>query len=307
MAMEEIFINGAGDYKIRLFFYKTDSEKVKGSLLMLHGMAEHHERYEPFIKKLNEAGIDVYTYDHRGHGISLKDDELGFFAESNGAELVIEDAVSAIKSVSAMKRSEKYGIFGHSMGSIITRNVIQRFDQMDCAIICGTAYQKVGTCRMGMAAASVVKFFTGPRHKSKFLDKALFGGKAYTSICTRTPYDWLTKDTTIVDKYIEDPFCGFTCTTSFYHDLTELTMKATQGIKRTRINLPIFIASGKDDPVGGCGAAVTELYNNYKALGYKDVEFKLYENDRHELLNETDADVVMKDFIAFLEKNLQED
>ncbi len=307
MAMEELFINGAGDYKIRLFFYKTDAEKVTGSVLLLHGMAEHHERYELFIHKLNEVGMDVYTYDHRGHGMALKDDDLGFFAESNGSELVIEDAVSAIKAVSAMKRSEKYAIFGHSMGSIITRNVIQRFDQMDCAIICGTAYEKVGKCRAGLFAAGIVKFFCGPRHKSKFLDKAMFGGKAYTSVCTRTPFDWLTKDEKIVDQYIEDPYCGFLCTSSFYYDLTELTMKATKGIKKTRVNLPILLASGKADPVGGCGNAVNELYGQYKGLGYKDVTMKLYDNDRHEILNETDKEVVMKDFIDYLTKYLQED
>ncbi len=291
------------DYKLQLHIFETDEDYARGSILILHGMAEHYERYFGFIDALNNVGYDVYIYNHRGHGTDLKEKELGFFAKKNGDEVVIEDAVAVMKYVYENKRSERCAIFGHSMGSLITRNVIQRFDKMDCALICGTGFMSDAICKTGMFVSNVISFFYGPEHKSPLMKKLTFN-KDYKKNCTRTPNDWLTKDEKIVDAYNNDPYCGFLCSSSFYHDLISITYKACHNIEKTRHDMPILIASGADDPVGAFGKGIEQLYNKYKELGFKSVSMKLYDTDRHELLNETDKDRVISDFIKFFESNL---
>ncbi len=299
MGKQIIEINGAAGYKIKLLAFETESTEVKGSILLLHGMAEHHGRYLDFIKALNAAGFDAYIYDHRGHGQDLPEEELGFFAKKDGDKLVIADAIEAMKYVVKNKRGAKSALFGHSMGSLIARNVIQEYCDMDCVLLCGTGFQPDIMCKGGMLLANMVSAFCGPKHKSPFLSKMMFETKVYLRDCKRTKSDWLTKDEKVVDAYRADPACGYVCSAKFYHDLVAITGNAKWGMDKTRKDLPIFIASGEDDPVGDFGVGIKALYDRYQELGFTDVTMKLYKGDRHELLNETDKDVVYKEFIDF--------
>lgn len=55
-------------------------EEIRGIVQIAHGMAEHKERYEPFMEYMEEHGFLVAIHDHRGHGNSIKDRaELGYF------------------------------------------------------------------------------------------------------------------------------------------------------------------------------------------------------------------------------------
>ncbi|MBO7335320.1 MAG: lysophospholipase [Lachnospiraceae bacterium] len=299
MEERKLKCKGAAGRDITLHMFATGEENVKGAVLILHGMAEHFERYEGFFKGLNDAGFDAYAYDHRGHGINTPDEDLGFFGKKKGYELVIEDAVAALKYVKENKRGGKCFLFGHSMGSLIARNVIQRYDDIDGALICGTGYMPAAVCSSGLALANIVTCLTGPRHRSKFLNNVMFNNKEYNRDRKRTPFDWLTKDEKIVDEYIKDKYCGFLCTASFYRDLIWITGHAASGIGATRRDLPIFIASGTEDPVGSFGKGVEALYEKLKELGFTNVKCKLYKGDRHELLNEFDKEQVIRDFAGF--------
>jgi alpha-beta hydrolase superfamily lysophospholipase len=305
MGQKTVEIIGAEDYRIKLAVFETDSPSVRGSVLLLHGMAEHYERYLDFIHALNDAGFDAYIYNHRGHGKDLDPKEWGFFAKKDGARLVITDAVRAMKYVFENKRSRKCALFGHSMGSLIGRNVIQQFDQMDCALFCGTGFQSDAMCKSGIFMGNLVSAICGPGHRSPLLNKLMFETKVYLRDCKRTKSDWLTKDEKVVDAYRADPACGFVCTSSFYRDLVTITGNAKWGMEKTRHDLPILIASGEDDPVGDFGVGIRALFEKYDELGFTNVEMKLYPGDRHELLNETDKDVVYKDFIDFFAKNME--
>lgn len=57
-----------------------------------HGVAEHINRYNDFMAFLAENGFVVVGNDHLGHGRSAESPtELGFFAESDGWDRVVED------------------------------------------------------------------------------------------------------------------------------------------------------------------------------------------------------------------------
>jgi alpha-beta hydrolase superfamily lysophospholipase len=276
----------------------------KASILILHGMAEHQKRYIEFAEYLTENGYDVYSYDHRGHGTDRKLNELGFFSSQNGYQLVVQDAISVSEYIAENNRSSRLFLLGHSMGSIISRNVIQSYDKYAGVILSGSNYPPKFMVLFGLLLSKVIKTFKGPKHISPYLDHLMFGARKYTSLSSRTVYDWLTRSNPIVGAYMHDPYCGFTCTASFYHDLLKLVQKeiSKKQILQTRKDLPIFIISGDKDPVGSYGKEVNKYANTLKTLGFMNCTSKLYPDCRHEILNELNKDEVYDDIEAWISK-----
>ncbi len=300
----EVIVQKDG-YKTTLYHFYS-MEGPKASIIILHGMAEHHKRYYPFAKFLNAHDIDVYLYDHRGHGTDKIMKELGFFSDSKGYKKVVDDALEVIQYVSKKKRGSNLLLMGHSMGSLIARNVIQQYDEMDGVILCGTTHPPKLKTRSGLALASLIQLILGPSHRSPFFHNVLFGGKAYTRLITRTSYDWLTRNNPAVGAYIHDPYCGFICSISFYHDLLKLASNASSAslMKQTRDTLPLLVISGDHDPVGGYGKEVNHMLALYKKWGFKRITGKLYPECRHELLQELNTVEIMKDIHSWILKQL---
>lgn len=293
-------------YQTRLFYYKTSKESVLGTILILHGMTEHHGRYLNFIQTLLAEGYDVYSYDHRGHGTDKKLSELGYISSKNGAALLVTDAITVCRYIKEHNRSEKMAVMGHSMGSLVLRNLIQTYDEMDCVIVSSTTMPPRSVSLMGVLLSNLICFFSGTKKRSAFLDKLMFGGKQYTSLCTRTSFDWLTRDNTAVGKYIDDPYCGFLCTTSFYRDLVTLTARTSnkKAIAKTRKTLPVLFLTGSKDPVGGYSAQVLRLHQRFTSLGFQNTDLKIYPDARHELLNEVNYEEVTADLVTYLHSKL---
>ena len=73
-----------------------------------------------FAQYLINLGFDVYIYDHRGHGTDKKINELGHISNSKGYQLIIDDAITVSKYIAKNNKSNKFILFGHSMGSLST-------------------------------------------------------------------------------------------------------------------------------------------------------------------------------------------
>lgn len=292
-------------YQTKLYYYPTEKE-VLGSILILHGMAEHCVRYVAFAEVLNNEGFDVYLYNHRGHGEDCAPENLGFFAAKDGAELVITDAITICRHIKQNGRSNKLSVLGHSMGSLILRNVIQRYDEMDSVIICATTMPAPGIAGAGVALANLLCRLQGPKRRSEFLHNMMFGNKYYNEICTRTPCDWLTRDEAIVDWYQNDPYCGFVCTTSMYRDMLLFVRDSGNEtlIARTRKNLPIYFVVGEKDPVSSYSTEVAHLFDIFVKSDFTDIVMTVYPEARHEILNELNKQDVMEDMIAFFHETL---
>lgn len=67
----------------------------------------------------------------------------------------------------------------------------------------------------------------------------------------------------------------------------------------------MLLLSGSDDPVGGPVKLIKKLYETLRKLEIKDLEFKLYEGARHELLLELNKEEVMNDCLDWLNKHTQ--
>ncbi len=294
----------ADGHKTKLYCLPAETS-IAGSVLILHGMAEYCDRYEAFAHTLSKAGYDVYLYDHRGHGPDCTPDELGFFAKTGGAELVIEDAIAVCRHIKEQGNGKKFAVLGHSMGSLILRNVITRYDCMDCAIVCGSTMPGTLLVHSGSFLADLLCLLQGSKHRSSFLDSMMFGSKNYRSLCTRTSFDWLTREESVVDWYIQDPYCGFLCTASMYRDLLFFTKKSgnKKNIAKTRKDLPLFFIAGEKDPVGGYGTQIRKLFHTFEKSGFSDISLMLYPEARHELLNETNKEEIIKDILLFLQNH----
>lgn len=286
--------------------YFVSPNKPKASILILHGMAEHQIRYQAFAEYLVKNDYDVYCYDHRGHGTDKKLSDLGFFAPENGSQLVVEDAINVSTYIQQNNRSNKFFLIGHSMGSIIARNVIQTYDKYNGVVLSGTLYPPKLLTASGLLVASLIRKFKGPKHVSPFMNNLMFGSKKYTSLSTRTAFDWLTRSNPIVGAYIHDPYCGFTCTVSFYQDLVMLTQNIIRKkqIRLTRKDLPLFIVSGEKDPVGGYGKEVNKFLSVLNKCEFKNVASKLYPEYRHEILNELNNEEVYNDIQQWISKRI---
>ncbi len=303
MEIDRITLTQKDKYKTVIYPHFTDSKEVRGSVVILHGMAEHHDRYNEFADYLASHGYDVFLYDHRGHGKDKKYEELGHFAEDNGYRLVISDAIAVLAYIQNNNRGDKLILLGHSMGSLIARCVIAEYDDIDGAVILGTAQEKALRTSFGTFLASAIKLLKGPTYRSPFLANTTTGYKSFSRISNRTKYDWLTRDNSLVGAYINDPYCGYLCTASFYYALIKIPGIASspKTIRSPRRDLPILVMSGMHDPVGNYGEGVSKYYSLLQKYGYANSQCILYDECRHELLNELNKTEVMADILKWID------
>ena len=288
--------------KIHAIKWVPDTDPV-GILIIVHGMAEHLGRYETFAEYMCEKGFVVAGNEHLGHGDSVSQGPKGYFCSRDAATVVVRDVHRLKKTIQEEYPGLPIFIFGHSMGSLITRNYLTRYGTgIDGAIICGTLMMGKGMLAMMGFMCRLLMIVQGSKHPSLFMNQVGFGSYCKRIENPRTPYDWLTKDTAIVNKYMADPNCGFFFTLNGFLTLKELLARLhdTSLLSQIPKDLPVFFIYGSEDPCGEYGVAVRKVINQYKELGIKDVSDKCYEGDRHELLNEIDRDVVMKDIYEWI-------
>lgn len=277
----------------------TPSEGAIAAFQISHGMAEHGERYDELASSLCEKGFIVFLADHIGHGKSVKsDDDLGYFGK-DGWNTFVEDQRKLTGIIKNDYPSLPIIFFGHSMGSFIAREYLARYgtdERIKGAIICGTSGKNPAS-GIAIGIAGAIAKFKGEMHKSKFIDKLAFGTYNNKIENPRTAFDWLTHENSIVDKYIADKYCGFLFTAAGYKDLFTILTKVSgkDWFERMSNSLPLLLIAGDEDPVGQYGKGVTQVYNDLKASGSKDISLKLYSGMRHEIHNELDRQTVYED------------
>lgn len=115
---------------------------------------------------------------------------------------------------------------------------------------------------------------------------------------------WLSHDLDVVRKFDDDPYCGFTYSSSFYQDfLKHCSTNYREGdFSKVRRDLPLYIFSGKEDPVGLYGVGVRHLVEFYhREMGFRDIRFDLYSSGRHEMFNEISRLKVLRNIEEWLD------
>lgn len=310
MVKEEFYFDSRdGKSRIHAVRYRPeDTGQVRCVLQVVHGMAEYAERYEEFAAYLVERGFVVTGDDHLGHGKSVgQGGKQGYFCEQDPATVLVRDVHRLKKLTEELYPGVPYVLMGHSMGSFITRNYLCRYGTgISGAVIMGTGMQPKAVLDMARLVAGIQKFFCGPMHVSRLLDRLAFGGYGKGITDRRTAFDWLSRDRERVNRYIADPMCGFTFTVNGFGALFELVLRlySPENLAAVPRELPVFMVSGDADPVGDYGKGVRRAYDSLVAAGLTDIRLKLYPGGRHELLNETNRSQVMQDICRWVEENV---
>ncbi len=284
------------------------SDDLNAVVQIAHGMAEHSERYGEFARTLVDVGFGVYANDHRGHGRTAdSSSNLGYFADDDGWNLVVEDMHRLTQTVDNNHPGLPRFLFGHSMGSFLSLDYISRFaGDLKGVVLSGTTGDPGLLGNMGIIVAKLECWIKDKKAKSPLLDKLTFGGFNKSFRPNRTDFDWLSRDAGAVDKYIEDPLCGEICTCGFYLDLLKGIKKihSPKVINSIPNNLPIHLIAGNRDPVSSNAKGVMNVYNALVKSDISDVTYKLYEDGRHEMLNETNKKEVFNDLIDWFKSHV---
>lgn len=292
---------------LNVIIWETEKEPI-GVLQIVHGMAEYIDRYDNFAKYMTEHGFNVIGHDHLGHGHSVSDEhDYGFFAKENGDKIIIEDMHSVTQYAREKWEELPNFILGHSMGSFCLRQYLTKYsNDVFGAIIMGTGWIPSAAALLGKTIATNTCKSKGSHTVDPLLIKLTLEPYNKPFAPARTNCDWLSRDEKQVDLYVNDKLCGFDFTAGAYKDFFTILEKIAKNrqLIGMRKSLPILITSGSVDPVGG-KKACEKLNAQYKRCGIDDVTLKLWENDRHEILNELDKSDVYQYIYNWLKSKIQ--
>ncbi len=275
---------------------------------IVHGMAEYTARYEEFAQYLVARNILVVGADHLGHGLSMGENPSGYFCEKEPAKTLVED-VRILKDMFRAEYPEiPYVLFGHSMGSFVTRNFVHSYSgEIDGAILSGTGMLPKGLVIAMKAMVDVLLRAKGSFCKSAFVDKMAFGSYSDRIENPKTGYDWLTTDEERVQEYLDDPLCGFSFTLNGFIGLAGLLLGLhdKSRIKTMDKMFPMHFIYGDQDPVGDYGKSAFASCCMYTDAGMERVTNTVYPGKRHELLHEDIRETVMEDIYLWLKKEMK--
>lgn len=306
----------------------------RGGVLLIHGMAEHRKRYATLAETLAERGYLVWAYDHRGHGDTAVDPKSRrHIAPGNDWTVLVEDvrellaalgralavasaeadaegsgadgAGAAPRPAAALQPPGQLFALGHSMGSLLLRDALRDPPSPLCgAILMGTAGSGGLKAMVGRALAAIVAAFRAPATPSKLLNDLTFGPYNAAIPDAQTEFDWLSRDSDEVRRYIGDPHCGEVMSAHFYRELARGLMRVSSraAIEAISHETSLLLLSGTEDPVGGTsGRGVREVAERIERAGHPGVDLRFRPGARHELLHEVDRHEVICEIADWLD------
>jgi len=294
--MTEQFIITSNDQQTQLNVRHWPCPSPKAVVQLIHGMAEHIQRYDEFARFLNQLGFAVIGHDHLGHGESVQPSApiYGFFGEQ-GPENVVTD-IHQVKQWAVNRYPQlPYFMMGHSMGSFALRNYLQDYP----VTVQGVIFMGTGTSPLPLTAAlPFIKKMAEkqPKKPAPFIDKLAFGSFS-KKFPEASSFNWLSKNQANVADYENDPLMGFVFTNNGFATLFSLVKRANQKNWYQAIpkELPILIISGAEDPVGDFSKGPAKIQKQLKHAGFQHVTLRLFPTLRHEILLETEKATVFQE------------
>ena len=298
--METFTVPGAAD-GVQLSTLVIAPESPKAVFQLVHGMAEHKERYIPFMTYLSEMGYACVICDLRGHGETVTDPkDLGWMGKG-GMKALVDDVHCVTYWAKAQYPGLPLFLFGHSMGSMIVRSYLKRYDRdIDGLVVCGSPSQNPAA-GLGDFLAGCISVFRGPRYRSQFLANLCTGNNDKKFKADGIKNAWLSTNRANVQAYNNDPLCGFPFTVNGYRNglfRLMLDIYSPKGWNVTNPDLPIHFIAGAEDPCIISLKKFSEAVSFLRARGYREVTSQVYPQMRHEILNETGREDVWRDVLA---------
>ena len=267
--------------------------------IMLHGMEEHKERYYDFALYLAVNGLHVVVADLRGHGEDAP--ELSFIADRRGDELLIRDQQIIANWIAEKFPGLPVMLFGHSMGSIISRVLLQTDSARYTKAVLSGYVNPNPAAPVAVALGNAARISKGSRAHSKLLNGLALGPYGKSIPDRKTDLDWLSYNEENVRKYIEDPLCGVEFTVGSYCALFSLLdrMGKPGAYRNVKAEMPLLLIAGKDDPCTGGEKGRANSRTVLEKAGFRNISVITYDHMRHEILNETENEKVYRDLRDF--------
>jgi len=287
--------------------FTPDTVSVKATLLIIHGMQEHSGRYAEIAGYFADRGFAVLTYDHLGHGKSVKDKkDIGFFQQDQPDEKLISDAEAMSKYLHQQYPDVPHFVLGHSMGSFVTRCLLQKSSgKFTGAVIVGTGGP--------LAGISLIKGYLSlankiAPHYPTYLNTLfnIVNNKHFKKDPDFSDTSWLSLNPANRKAFAQDELCGLPFTNNAFYALFSIYKKATARNWASTISesFPFLFISGQNDPIGDFSKGVQQTVDHLKQDGFKDVDAKIYPEMRHEILNEEIKADVFNDIYQWILKHL---
>lgn len=286
------------------YLWEPETAEPKALLIIAHGMTESMARYDDFAQYMATRGILVAGKDHLGHGRTVENEEqFGYFGPVEYDNSQNADFQKLVDRMRERYPRTPLFVMGHSMGSFLMREYItKQGENIDGVILSGPGDINRVVVSFGRMLVDLMSLFRGQRYRSPLVNKIMFGAFDSRIHPLRTPFDWLTRDTEVVDEYLRHKENGFVFTLNgFTHFLLNIArVSQPAAFKATPKSLPILLVGGGEDPVGDWGKALPNLAKKYRAAGVRDVQMNLYKDDRHEVINELDKAQVDDDIYTWM-------
>jgi len=296
--LKQIYIESFDKKKLCTYISQNNAKKT---IIVLHGMAEHIERYEEFLDKLILNDYRVIAYNQRGHYLTDDEENYGNLGSGDGFENLIND-LDFLVNYAKNEISGPIYLFGHSMGSFVVTRYLQLYgEKIKAAIICGTGKNSQTKLYFGNLISKIICKLKGENYRSKLIDNLSFGSYNNAFKPNRTDFDWLNTVNEEVDKYINDKWCGGIFPAAFFRDFTKLMYQINKNNRLTNRFTDIFLIAGDQDPVGNMGKNVRELYDTL-IKNKQNVTLSLIKNARHEILLEEKKELIQEQIIDWLNK-----
>lgn len=256
-----------------LSVYQSSAEGKRAWLYLIHGYAEHIDRYTEWVRFLEAHGIGVTTADQRGHGLS---------AGKRGHVDSFHEYTSDISALSADLPKLPRFIMGHSLGGLIASHYFLNYqhDFMGAVIL---------SPMFGLTHRLVIKEAFG-----RLFGRIIPRVSMTSEIDART----LSKDHDRVRQYEADPLIFNTTTPGFYVAMVRFIAETENGNLNSK--RPLLYSHGEQDEL--CSYKNSRRF--YDSLRMPSKEALPAPQGYHELLNDTERDATMRAIVAWLDREL---
>jgi alpha-beta hydrolase superfamily lysophospholipase len=273
---------------VEITYYGWTVERPRAVVQISHGLGEHALRYAALARELNEAGFSVYAADQRGHGATglaqhggdrTKLGRLG----PGGLRAAVDDLRQLGVRIAREHPEVPLVLLGHSWGSLMVQLLVNTpaLSHYAGVVLVGTAYRMPGS----MDGGDLTR-----RHRPA---KGSAGAPG-------NGFEWLTRDVAAQERAAADELMFPAQVLKLFGVRDGLRLYGRPA-RSLAADVPLFIIVGDDDILGG-RASATKLRDAYRSRStLSDVELTVYPDARHEILNETNRDEVVRDLIGWID------
>ena len=260
---------------------------VRGVVQIAHGLGEHMGRYAALAETLVQGEFVVYGNDHRGHGLTAKPSgNFGDFGPG-GFDQLVEDMVSLRVIAKKEHPGKPYILLGHSMGSFAAQQfILDHSHSINGLVLSGSGILD--------GLVSVAQSVPAGEDPMKLMNASFEPA--------RTPFDWLSRDNAEVDAFIADPLCFPSLKVQSMESFLDAFPRLAdpREIRKVRGDLPIYILSGSEDPVGQRLEGVRAFIERYRNAGITSIAHDFYPGGRHEMLHELNRREVFTNLLVWI-------